>query len=454
MRPLEWLTLLAFLPPLLAPLSRPLRGQRRLLDLVALLPLLVAALHVWLEGWRIQMIPLYLLAALFALWRMWFRRRAGPLAPPGLLRVGLITLTLALAGLLPAWVLPVVTLPPPTGPSAVGVVDRELSDPVRNRRLMVSVWYPAAHSGVRAPLTEQPEQLAAGLTTAYGIPAAAPLLQHLRYFTSAATPAAPLLPRDAPFPVLIFSHGLMGVRLQNSSTFQALASRGYVVVALDHTDAAAVTVFPDGETRLFNPQRLGVRPEALEKSTRPLLPVWVADQRLVYDTVAAWDAGDPLFAGHLDLGRMGSFGHSFGGVTALEVCRVEVRCRAAADLDGGLPRGGLQNTERPVLLMTSGHSQTLDYAVRLWTDYVGAAKGRATWLELKGSNHYSFTIVPLISPLAASWGYDSAAGLKTVDDALSAFFDLHLRGFSASLTESSEQSEIAAKRLRVRWPLP
>lgn len=428
MRSLEWLTLLACLTAFLLPLLPRCGGRRWLPDLAALLPLMAAGLHFWLEGWRIQMVPLYLMALLFAALRWRARRQSLPPAPPHLLRLGLTALTLTLAGILPAWLLPVVRLPLPTGPYAVGVMDREIKDPVRARRLMVSVWYPASSAGPRAPLTQNPDEMAAGLAAAYGLPTAAIALQHLRYFTSAASAEAPILPGAPPFPVLVFSHGLVGVRLQSSGTFQELASHGYVVVALDHTDAAAVTVLPNGETRLFDLQRLGIRPEQLERSTRPLLPIWVADQRLVYDMVAEWQATDPLLAGRLDLRRMGSFGHSFGGVTALEVCRTDVRCRAAANLDGGLPRDGLTSAVRPVLLMTSAQSKSLDYAVRLWTAYVRAARGPVDWLELPGSNHYSFTIVPLMSPLMAPWGYDSAAGLKTIDGHLKTFFDLHLRG--------------------------
>jgi dienelactone hydrolase len=38
----------------------------------------------------------------------------------------------------------------------------------------------------------------------------------------------------------------------------------------------------------------------------------------------------------LDLHKVGAFGHSFGGATALEVAQRESRVRAAIDLDGDL----------------------------------------------------------------------------------------------------------------------
>lgn len=54
-------------------------------------------------------------------------------------------------GVLAGWMLPVVALPEPTGPYRVGIIDRELVDEVRGRRLMVSVWYPSAQEGTPAP---------------------------------------------------------------------------------------------------------------------------------------------------------------------------------------------------------------------------------------------------------------------------------------------------------------
>ena len=301
---------------------------------------------------------------------------------------------------------------------------------------MVSVWYPAAQSGDLAPLFQHPQAVTTGLASAFGVPAAALLLQHLRYSTVAASIAAPALAEHAPFPVLVFSHGLVGLRAQNSSTFQELASWGYVVVAVDHTDAAAVTVFPDGEVRPFDLQRVGIGPADLGRSTEILLPVWVADQRFVYDTVEQWANNDPLLAGKLDVRRIGSFGHSFGGVTALAVCRVEARCVAAANLDGGFANDSLSGPAiRPLLLMTSSGSNQIPKAIAGWARLISSASAPAYWLELPNSNHYSFTIAPLISPLLAPPGFDGRAGLRTVDKYLRAFFDRYLRGQKTRLLE-------------------
>lgn len=432
MRPLEWLVFGAFVPAIVL-LFAPQQLRERWLFAVSLLLPLATILHLIIEGWRIQMVPLYLLALCMlvggALQRRVAFRRFGLPA-----RLG-ATLILAFGGLLAGWLLPVVRLPEPSGPYPVGIVDRELLDQARGRRLMVSVWYPAAQGGPPALLTKYPDQLMTGLARLGALPAL--VFQHLRYVSLAASDGVPVLAGNRPFPVLVFSHGLVGLRLQNSSTFQELVSWGYIVVALDHTDAAAVTVFPDGEVRYYNSKRFGI-PSGVEPDIamvdERIFPAWVADQRFVYDTLETWAVNDPLLAGSLDLERIGSFGHSFGGATALEVCRVEPRCRAAVNLDGGLYGDSVHlPAVRPIMLISSAESGGYPEPVEEWRQLVAQASGPAYWLELPNSSHLSFTFSQLLSPLLVPEGFEPRNGLRVVDKYLRAFFDLHLRDIETQL---------------------
>jgi predicted dienelactone hydrolase len=433
-RPLEWFFFLSFLPAFFSPFFLIFRRTYSRY-VTALLPVVTGLLHLVLEGWRVQMLPLYLLAVLFLFTLLRGQNRSG--RKPGFLVVGGVALLYLTGGLLSAWILPVVTLPPSTGPYKVGVVDRELKDDELERRLMVSIWYPTMQEGERAPLISEAGLVGQGLATVFGFPAAAPLFQHFQYFKSRASNNVSVADKDAPFPVLVFSHGLVGLRQQNSFLFQELASWGYVVVTLDHTDAAAVTVFPDGEVRPYNLQHFGIGPNKVEQATDILLPVWVADQRFVYDTLEQWEQHDPLLAGKLDLGKMASFGHSFGGVTSLEVCRVDPRCHAAVNLDGGLSAALLPPALRPFMLMSATETNKFSYAIERWQKLLTQAKAPAYWLELPGSNHYSFTILPLISPLASPRDFDIQAGLQTVAKYTRAFFDLYLQGTQTDLLSSS-----------------
>jgi predicted dienelactone hydrolase len=354
-------------------------------------------------------------------------------------------LTLILGSTVAGWILPVITLPEPTGPYRVGILDRELIDHARARRLMVSIWYPAASGGAPAPLTHHPDEVMIALANLTGLPA--PLFQHLRYVTLAASEGVSVQATSTPIPVLVFSHGLVGLRLQNSSTLQELASWGYVVVAIDHTDAAAVTVFPDGETRYYNLERFGipsnVEPDKALVNAR-VFPVWVADQRFIYDTLETWEVHDPLLAGKLDLTRIGSFGHSFGGATALEVCRIDMRCRAAVNMDGGLYGDSVTlPAVRPLLLMSSADSNRYPSAIAKWTQLIANARTDAYWLELPNSTHLSFTFSQLLSPLLVPQGFDPRGGLHSVDKYLRGFFDRYLRDMpTQSLGPTSRDTDV------------
>lgn len=61
-------------------------------------------------------------------------------------------------------------------------------------------------------------------------------------------PLRPTEPGERPYPLVIFSHGICGTRSTYSQWCQALASEGYVVLAVEHADGSSPCVLlPDGE---------------------------------------------------------------------------------------------------------------------------------------------------------------------------------------------------------------
>ena len=57
---------------------------------------------------------------------------------------------------------------------------------------------------------------------------------------------APLSGDENNYPVLVFSHGMDGMRSLNTFQMEEPASRGYIVVSIEHAFAACGTVFSDG----------------------------------------------------------------------------------------------------------------------------------------------------------------------------------------------------------------
>ncbi|MER3481641.1 MAG: hypothetical protein C4327_14550 [Meiothermus sp.] len=103
------------------------------------------------------------------------------------------------------------------GPYAVGVRTLQLTDPARARGLTVEVWYPAQRAATAAPPAVY--QGVVG-SVAFNLPG------------QARRDAAP---EAGKFPLLVYSHGQPGSRYQSAYLMEHLASRGFVVAAIDHT---------------------------------------------------------------------------------------------------------------------------------------------------------------------------------------------------------------------------
>ncbi len=179
----------------------------------------------------------------------------------------------------------------PDGPSpaepgsyAVGRRTITLVDETRDgRELSVDVWYPADE----AAAAEAP------LAVYSFIPGVE--------FTSEVAAADVPVESGGPFPFVVYSHGSGGQRFQASTNAELLASHGFVVAAPDHVGNTAFDEFldtraPDEQIEIDRPTDTAfVITELLEQSAAPDTPL----------------------SGALDPDRIGIYGHSFGGYTAL-----------------------------------------------------------------------------------------------------------------------------------------
>ena len=81
------------------------------------------------------------------------------------------------------------------------------------------------------------------------------------------------------YPTILFSHGWNGFAAQNSAQMVELASHGYVVLGIQHTYGAIVTVFPDGRVAKNNPDALpeGMTEPGYTDTARILVGQWAGD---------------------------------------------------------------------------------------------------------------------------------------------------------------------------------
>ncbi len=236
-----------------------------------------------------------------------------------------------------------------------------------------------------------------------------------------ATPAL-----EQPAPVLMFSHGNMGLAEQNYTMAEFFASHGWVFVAVEHT----------GNTALD-----GGYPQYLLFEIRPL------DVRAALDHLDALPDDHPL-SGGLTAQRAMS-GHSFGGYTTLAVggagFDVEAQCapggQGAQDFCAYLedaadryragfgdarlqalvpltPAGaavfgdGLAEIEDPVLLMTGARDATLPNAREGDPIWAAIDQPDSVRLDFPQGGHFTFSDACF---LAGAVGRDDGCGDDFVD---------------------------------------
>jgi len=451
MRPLE-IVIPVFLALYLGwPRRRPL--AIRLLPALAFALLLV---HFVVEGYRWQMVPLYVLAPALAVVAAASARGAWDLraaaALPILALLGLVTALPAL--------LPVPAIPDADGPRRVGTRRFELVDGSRRelysgrdepRRFTIQVWYPAAPGTTagRLPWLPHATTVAPALAALLRLPSF--FLDHLALVKIPATEDADIDRTTGPLPLLMFSHGWEGFGAQNTGQALQLASRGYVVAALQHTYGAVATVFRDGSVAPYNPAILPEDdPEAAEWETagRTAAEQWVGDLVFALDFMAARNAeATGPFSGALDLGRVGAFGHSFGAGATIQFTAADPRCRAVlaedpflrgvspAVLDGGFAQPSL------FLFSEQYTDDTTSRNNELFTRFRPHARGSRGTFFIRGTGHYDFSDLPRLSPLAHLIGLKGpirAARMTAIlDDYLAGFFDATLRGIRSDLIDGA-----------------
>ncbi|MFO7684390.1 MAG: hypothetical protein R6X34_30535 [Chloroflexota bacterium] len=454
MRPLEVLILLSNLGTAVFIFLFPdMAGAG--LWLAALVSLLLIVGHVIVEKPRWQMTPAYLQAIIVL--ALSGAGLAGSAFHNGWFM--LLWTMLFLLALFLTYVMAVPRLPKPTGPYAVGTRTFHLIDTTRSeifsadknepRELMVQVWYPAVKpaKAKRAPFVADFKVGGPAMAHRLGFPPF--IVRHIDLVRTHSYEEALLLDGETPFPVLTFAHGYLGLRSQNTWQMEELASQGYVTAAANHTYGAVLTVFPDGRV-IFG---VTEPPDDLPVTTagRQAMRQWAEDTQFILDQLAVWQAEPGHFLnGRLDLNRVGCFGHSLGGGTALQTVFNDSCCRALLLLDPWLKPFDEEELETPLTLplfamMSAGEfgQENSQFAQKL-----ALGNGRDAFVfTIAGSGHFDYSDLPLLSPITRLVGAKGPINgrlvARIINEYTLAFFDTYLRERpSALLNGESPYKEV------------
>jgi len=357
------------------------------------------------------------------------------------------------------------TLPAPTGPFAVGRAIYDWKDdakmdtlapvPGTRRELLVWIWYPSA----AGPSAAIDDYVPAWMRAAVELPPG--LLKFLTRDLSKVhghgARDADVSPRPRSFPVVIMRAGASAFVVNYSTLAEDLASHGYVVVAFDAPYRTFAVAFPDGRVMSRPPEN---DPELCEdqppvqqaRCVSRFLTAWTGDIAFVLDRLERLNTSGSAgkLAGRLDMTRVGVFGHSFGGATAMQFCHDDPRCKAGIDVDGQ-PFGNViqDGLRQPFMILLSDHGDSSDPdGRRIWANiqsiYDRLPPDGRLRIAIRGANHFLFSddgallkshIVLRALRMVGVVGIDGRRQLAVTAYCVHSFFDAYLKGAGVARLE-------------------
>jgi platelet-activating factor acetylhydrolase len=245
------------------------------------------------------------------------------------------------------------------------------------------------------------------------------------------------------FPVIVFSHGAASSRTSYTQWCGELASRGFVVAAIEHRDGSgpgsvvsqndgtsrnvfhisASQLDPQPETADFKTMQLAMRQAEVEETVNALRQINDGFGKELFQTNPRDEGMDLMeWKGRLNLNRVVVAGHSYGATLALQALKDAPTERlpfvGGIILDPGKHSGPLNNDIKVPIIVV--HSQT-------WSAHCSIFHGRPHFQVVKGlvkkvlhggknrkpqyawfmtskeTSHASVTDAPLIEPTILSW---------------------------------------------------
>ncbi len=232
------------------------------------------------------------------------------------------------------------------------------------------------------------------------------------------------------FPLVIFSHGLLGCGTQSIFFTETLARHGYVVVAPDHQDALLCTV--DGTSQTFTST---TEPPILDPKT------WndtsYQDRKVDIENVLDGVLLDSPLNQIIDANEVGIAGHSLGGYTALAMVGgwpswKDNQFKAALLLSPYTLPFSINNTLQSVKVPIMYQGAELDVGITPFLEGKDGAYAQSSppkfFVKLRGGTHFTWTNAVCAKTQTIADCLQSKPEAKLIDDYAIAFFDYSLKG--------------------------
>ena len=322
----------------------------------------------------------------------------------------------------------------PTGPEAVGRTTLRWTDDARDepmtvdpsdhREIVAHVWYPTAPGGtVPAPYFPDLDVLRDAISDTGEIGIVE--LTGIGFVATHASADTPV--SGTGLPILLFSPGNATNSVLYSGLLEEMASRGYVVVGVEHVyDVLGVTT-ANGAPAVFAADRW---PQPLDEHLAFYLERVddrAADLAYVVDRLTELGEGEGLFGGRLATDRIGAIGHSLGAITAARLCQTDERVQACLNLDGLYKATPWDPRFEPpaasAFMLMTRIGEPID-------------TGGAVTAVIDGIEHDAFGDTPTLGPALPIPGEAAAdRAMRIVREYAVAFFDRALRGSTTTVLD-------------------
>jgi pimeloyl-ACP methyl ester carboxylesterase len=351
------------------------------------IPLLILTIvlmlgHIFITTWRWQMLPCWLvLSGTLIL----FISGSEPDSGSFVALVFASTLLVGVSALLVAG-MPLRKLPRPDGPYAVGAIGHALTDSSRpasltsdipGRELRIKAWYPASES-VGAGQGKR-ERLWRALYGNANTPALMRILtRYFGWFNTHTHEDAALNQAVSDLPILIYNHGLISFVSENTLLMEHLASHGFIVIGIQHSqqfrelqdlNQATPKDKRERDAGLLNRLKEDLTAQERAEISLQIFRTGINTNRIVAarsaDTAHVLDRLTEIVrqipqSGDVSINTQcaGLFGLSLGGAIATELSKTDPRVLAVVNLDGGIFGVHIEEpVSVPYLMMSSAGNE-------------------------------------------------------------------------------------------------
>ncbi len=396
--------------------------------------ILVLIIQLWREGFRWQMSFGYLLMIGFIFFSIQYilgknrpqKRSKNKLQ---ITYAVFAVVLLLLSALLSAYLFPIFNLPEQIGPYTVGSTSITLIDSSNfqnteadlnfPKKLTIKIFYPSDinpydnETGYQNYLS-----VFSGNISVPGIPNF--LFGYLKYVKTHIIKDAGISKIKKNFPVIFFTPGISAHGFHKIYLIRNLVCQGYCVIAPDEMNS-------NNQAKM----------KTLNNNEMVQQKVYETEFILNQLSKINNEPGNKFYK-KLDLNNSAAIGYSSGGAATIKALSEDKRFKAGIDLDGIIiPDKGNINLTQPLMFVFTnntfiGKSNSPAKLQKEFENFYQRLQGDSYKLILLGASKYSFTDLPLYSPIFSSEiGTDRAH--RIINDYVLSFFNKYLKDIGSNL---------------------